>query len=358
MHLASSRSISIAPCRSWPRATRRERCRTSTGAIELSASASSDSASWYLGESDFDIGRLADLHPGQANVLLGVQRRLREAQVAVRVLGSARVTAGQPSLGAVTVTAARVKPYAGDQIIEGTPIEDGAHVATTDLSGVRIRADGLSSMKGRNLSARIWLDALPRPEYATDVTVSDDTMSVDLISPYGRAGYYLDPGTYRLEIYVDGSWGYGLSWTVDPRPDKPAYSTVATPFLDTIRDAGFGCGDATTQDARSTVNCSLNDSANSTYYVDLTFDDRDRITYVVLGVTTDPTGSVDVNMAGHQFFDNVVRLLYPADLAGRITSWIDQTGTAVDDIDVGATTVRVYGADATTRNLDIWSPWP
>ena len=327
-------------------------------AIRRAGQDSADSSQYYLGQSDFDIGRLAALYPSQADVLHGIQLRLREAQVSLRVFGSVTPATDAPQPGTITITPVQMKQYSGGVLVAGAPLADGGTVSTTDAVGVRVSIEGADGVAGRTVSARVWVDGLPQAEYNQDVVVKGATLTLDLVSPYGRAGFDLDPGSYALDVYVDGARRFQASWTVLPRPDKPQYITTAAPFLETLKGLGFTCDDPATADKKTSVNCSVKDSDETTYIADLTWDTQDRITYVVLGTATPAASTVDVNANGHQFFGYVVKQLYPPDLAATATAWIDRQGTDVDDVDIGGTTLRVYGNDANTRNMDIWSPWP
>jgi hypothetical protein len=88
------------------------------------------------------------------------------------------------------------------------------------------------------------------------------------------------------------------------------------------------------------------------------YDTKDRITYLILSVqtaTTDTTTKPDDAAAG--FFSYVLRKLYPPDLADSAVAWITAEKDATHEHDLGGTTIRTYGADAHTRNVDIRSPW-
>jgi tetratricopeptide (TPR) repeat protein len=319
---------------------------------------SSASSQYYLGQSDFDIGRLATIYPAQADVLRGVQRRLREAQVALRVFGTINPASDAPKPGPISVIPVQMKRYSGGTLVEGTPLKDGGSVAATDAVGVRVSVGGAGALQGRTVSARIWVDGLAQAGYNQDLTVKGDRITLDLVSTYGRAGFALDPGLYGLDLYIDGARRFQTSWTVLPRPDKPQYITTATPFLGALKGVNFVCGDPKAATGKTTVSCSVKDADQTSYFADVTWDAQDRITYVVLSTVTPSGSTVDVNKLGHDFFVSVVKVLYPPDLATTAAAWINQRNTDVDDIDIGGTTLRVYGNDANTRNMDIWSPWP
>ena len=328
-------------------------------ALSLAAIDKSDTAEFYLGESDFDIGRLAELRPQEATTLLAMQLRLREAQVSLRVLGHPSPATDAPALGPVTLRAVALGRYAGGQLSPGSTILDGAHVATTDAVGVQVGVAATAGLAGRTLSARVWIDGLPRPEYSTDLTVRvGGAATFDLLSPYGRAGYNLDPGRYSLELYVDGARRAALEWTVDPRPSQPQYATTATPFVGKLGSLGDSCGAPVVANGSSTVACSATNAAGTTFTIRVTYDGHDRISYVVLNAASAPNAGIAIGPVGQAFFEQMIGILYPPQLAARASTWVREQDTAVNDLELGGTTLRVYGADADHRNLDIWSPWP
>jgi tetratricopeptide (TPR) repeat protein len=325
-------------------------------ALELAAVDTTDSASWYLGQSDYDIGRLAEIHPDDAGFLTATQLRLREARVALRVSGRAVPDASAPDLESTTVTAIDIPRYGGGRIEEGDAVSSGGHVDTTAAVGVRVTTKG--SLEGRTVSARLWINDLPRPEYTADVDATGGTVSLDLMSPYGRAGFDLDPGRYTLELYVDGSRRFQLGWVVDPRADAPQFITGASDLVTSFEGDGFDCPDGSSGADGGTIrSCFGYVGGVLRYQADLTSDARDRLTYVVLTAkSTDPDEPVEET--ARQFFGYAARALFPEALAKRAAAWIDDQGRAINDIELGGTTLRVYGATDDTRQLDIWAPWP
>ena len=323
--------------------------------LDLAAADTTDTASWYLAQSDYDIGRLADLRPAERDVLLEIQLRLREAQAALRSIGTSVPDEGAPEPESVTVSAIDIGRYAGGDIAEGDGITDGGHISTTDAVGVRVAIDG-AGLVGRHLSARLWVDGLARPEYTTDVVPTASSTSVDLMSPYGRAGFDLEAGSYALDLYVDGARRFQSTWTVDPRPDRPAFALSASALVDRLTSDNFACAADPPADGRTISRCTGRDGERQ-FFVNVTQDAQDRITTIALTART--TGESDPPVRqGHLLFDYLVRLLYPAELADRAVAWIDDQDEAVNDIELGGSTIRVYGATDTDRNLDIFATWP
>lgn len=324
-------------------------------ALALAAADTSDTANWYLGQSDLDIGRFAELRPAVADFLRETQLRLREAQVALRALGDPSPNADAPEFASVDVHPIEIGHYAGGRITEGAAMADGDHLATTDAVGIRVRATG-QGIVGRNISARIWINGLPRPEFVTDVVADEATTVVDLVSPYGRAGFDLDPGDYELELYVDGSRRFEFDFVVDPPPSEPGISRTASEVVAELAANGFGCPAGESNGNGGETTCSWTNTVRS-FWVLVRWDAADRITYVaVTASTTDPNDAIAE--VGPLLFDYTVRLLYPSDLVGRIFAWIDAQGEAVNDFEIAGTTLRVFGASTTDRSLDITALWP
>ena len=234
----------------------------------------------------------------------------------------------------------------------------GADIEAPEAVGFRVHLAGAAAFAGHTVSARLWVNRQPRSDYAVDRAIASDTpdeLTLELVNPYGRAGFDLDAGAYQLQLFVDGSTRYDLAWTVAARPTEPLYQTMAGSFIDPLIADGYTCDPPATEGAETKYICSSIDADGTQLIVNATGDGQDRITTVVLGAITEE-GGADVATAAPAFFNAMIRLLYPPDLAERAAAWIDEQGTAVNDIEIGGTTIRVFGADEHTRNLDIWSP--
>lgn len=288
-----------------------------------------------------------------------IQRQLREAQVALRVLGVPTPVAAAPELGPVSVRPIEIGRYAGGRITELEPLDAGDFFEAPEAVGLRITVEGTAALAGRTLSARLWVDGQPRSDYRVDQPLGSaphDSTTLELVNPYGRAGFDLDAGAYELQLFVDGATRFGFAWTVAPRPSEPQYLTTAGGFLERIADDGFSC-DAPAPEGDATTSICATTDAGTQFLVNLTYDAADRITIVVLGANA-ASDSADIEAQSKLFFSYAFRLLYPTDLAERAEAWLREQGTAVNDVELGGTTIRVFGATDTVRNLDIWSPWP
>ncbi len=328
-------------------------------AIRRAAQDSTDSSQYYLGQSDFDLGRLAAIHPDQADVLRNIQVRLRETQVSLRVFGAVTPVLDAPPVGAVTLEPLKLKRYQGGTLVEGAPVADKGSILSTDANGVRLSIADAAPLLNRTVSARVWLNGLPASEYNVDLTVKNLPLTLDLVSPYGRAGFNLDVGNYQIDLYVDGARRFQAAFTVQPPPDAPQYVTTAAPLLANLKSLGFACGDPQPSASTTRIDCDTLDSTDqTTYIVDVEFDAKDRITYLILGATTPTDSTADINKLGHVLFAYVLKQIYPTDLATTAINWVNTQDVAVDDFDVGGATLRVYGNSAHQRSMDIYSPWP
>lgn len=324
-------------------------------ALELAAADTTDTASWYLSASDFDLGRLAELRPEAADALMSTQLRLREAQAALRSLGRPIPDPAAPAPEAVTVRAIDIGRYSGGAITPGAVIEDGATLASTDAVGVRVTITG-EDLVDRHVSARIWIEDLPHPEFTTDLVPSEASTSIDLLSPYGRAGFDLQVGTYAIDVYVDGSRRFHATWTVTPRPDRPSFEITAPALIAELESDAFTCTpDAPAEDGRIVTRC-LGSNGERRFFVNVTTDALGRLTSIAMTART--PGAVDPPAAqGRLLFRYVVAMLYPDELEDRALDWIDDQDTAVNDLELGGSTLRVFGANDTERSMDIHAVW-
>ena len=61
----------------------------------------------------------------------------------------------------------------------------------------------------------MWANDRPDAGFDREQAGTSDDATVDLVDPYGRAGYELAAGVWQLEIYVDGSTRAQLTFTID-----------------------------------------------------------------------------------------------------------------------------------------------
>jgi hypothetical protein len=323
--------------------------------IELLGGRQGASSAAYLAGTDYELGRFAQLHPAQADGLLAIRERLREAQVGLRTAGSPVASPEAPALPAAVVRTVEIGRYAYGRISEGPPLDDGATIDATAGVGLRVELPVAPELAASTLSARAWIDGHLRPELAQDLTLDGTAVEIDLVSPYGYAGFDLDPGAWEVELYVDGATRHRLGFTVAPRVDRPQFDVSASDLVDALTADGFGCEPAADEPAGTA--CSGFFGEEGSYLgVTVTADEQDRIGYLYLETTV--YDDTVVEPVARPFFAYVASLVFPDDLAARATEWIDDQGTAVNEIELGGTTLRVFGAEEKRRFLDVWATWP
>lgn len=181
--------------------------------IDVAVNSGLDSNAGYFVQEDLGLARLADQRPEDAAAIRDIQRRLREALVAFRATGQASADAAAPRIDSTAVSTLRLgqdgKPAAGKAV------DDGATLHPSDANGLRLVLSGALD-RDRTVSVRVWRDGLLDGNYTLDESwpASGPSHTIDLLSPFGRAGYGLDAGAYTLEIYLDGATRATVNWTV------------------------------------------------------------------------------------------------------------------------------------------------
>lgn len=180
--------------------------------LDVAARARLGSLGTFLAESDFELGRLAELRPAEAEVLREIRQRVREAEVSIAISGEARtpVPAGTISIGSLTALTLQAEGSFG----AGQPIGDGATLPSAGLSGLRLELAG-RDVGGQVVALRLRRDGLVDQSYSQLWTWSaTETVTLDMISPYGRAGFTENPGAYEIEVYLAGHLADTLTMTV------------------------------------------------------------------------------------------------------------------------------------------------
>lgn len=174
-----------------------------SGLRVVAASGLDSNASFFIRE-DAGLERLAARRPNEADAIRAMQRRLREVYVAYRATGQGTADAGAPEVK--VDSASLIGVTLNGEVIAGKAIENGASFGQAEGGGVRLTLAG-SMDKDRVLSVRVWnadqLDPTFNVDHGWDA--GTDSLSVDLMSPYGRAGFAMSPGKYFAEIFLDGA---------------------------------------------------------------------------------------------------------------------------------------------------------
>jgi tetratricopeptide (TPR) repeat protein len=182
--------------------------------LDVAARSGLGSNGSFFAESDFDIGRLAELLPDQAAVLRQMLQRVREAEVSISINGQAREPASSGTLSIASISPVALR---GDgSLAAGAPLTDGATLPTTGTAGFRLTLTG-TGVAGQPVAVRVRRDGLIDNGYSQLWSwPAGGTVPVDLITPFGRANFDANPGHYEIEIYLTGNLAGKLTLTVAP----------------------------------------------------------------------------------------------------------------------------------------------
>jgi tetratricopeptide (TPR) repeat protein len=181
--------------------------------LEVAISSGLDSNTSFFVREDYGLAQLAEREPEQTDAIRAIQKRLRETHVALRALGSGTPDPNAPAIG--QISGVMIGVNALGEVVEGRTVEAGGTVGQVDGSGVRLSVTGTMD-RDRQLSVRLFVEGLQDGSYTIDRTwpATEEEMKVDLLSPYGRAGFPLAPGAYSVEVYVDGTARGTFNWSV------------------------------------------------------------------------------------------------------------------------------------------------
>lgn len=174
--------------------------------LDVAAEAKLGTFGTSLAQSDFEIGRLAELRPSEAQTLRAIRQRIREAEVSIATVGLARTPqpAGTLSVRSLVTLALQ----ADGSMAAGRAIAEAESLSATGLSSLRLELAGDGPATG-TVALRIRRDGIVDEGYSQVRTMPDAMLDAasttfDLITPYGRAGFAMDPGCYEIEVYLDG----------------------------------------------------------------------------------------------------------------------------------------------------------
>jgi hypothetical protein len=141
--------------------------------------------------------------------------RLREGQVALRAIGSAVPRASSAQIDEPRVSL--IARTAAGAFVPGARVSEGATLGARDGVGFSVEVSGVNVNPGQTVSFRLAIDGLPDANYRVDLFWPSlgDTLSAELISPYGRAGFPLARGGYELTVYLDGQTRASVAFTVE-----------------------------------------------------------------------------------------------------------------------------------------------
>ncbi|HET7678395.1 MAG TPA: tetratricopeptide repeat protein [Candidatus Limnocylindrales bacterium] len=225
-------------------------------AFEVAARSALDSNAIYLANVDYNLGRLVVLRPAQADELAAVQRRTREAAVALR-LGRAPGEAGAP----IELSLLELRPYhitPEGRLQPGDPIAEGTTIKAAEVVGFRLALSAPSAPRSV-ISVRVWVDGVPEAAYQTDrpwPSAARQT-SLELVSPYGRMAQDVETGSYVVEVFLDGVTRGRHTFRVEAAEDAPAAFALDAPTLRLLLSQNRMTCSAPTSDDRgaTTADC-------------------------------------------------------------------------------------------------------
>jgi hypothetical protein len=193
--------------------------------LEVARDSGLDSNGLFFLQAEFNIDRLIALWPEQRDALAAMSRTLREGEVSLQVLHQAD-PAGDPAAIEATLPVRLVLQHDGTfvpEVYETTyEFASGGTFSKTEANGVRVFLAGSAIQPGTMVSLRVWhdgrIDASSSADKAWDPIGTEGTryMIFDVLSPYGSAGFPMEPGAYHLEVYLDGNTRSQIDWTVTP----------------------------------------------------------------------------------------------------------------------------------------------
>ena len=322
-------------------------------AVQTAASAPLDSNSHFLAASDFDLGRLALHRPSEAEALQQMRVRLREALVALSAIHSPAPRADAPAIDGVEMTTLRLSSRGA--LVEGAPLREGEQMLDPDAVGIRLAARS-SAPVGATLSARVFVNGVPQSGYDVDTKWSGRrAQEVDLLTPYGRAGFVLDPGHYDLELYVDGATRWRTSWKV-PESVPPAFAARAEELVAWWERSGWECGPPTAPSegapaaAARQVACEARSRDGRRYYkLEVASDAGGLIQRIALQADALDSGSIVGD--ARAFFDAVVRKVYGPEHATEAIGWLERQGEEFQQLKIAGSWLQTSGDGPSRRFL-------
>jgi hypothetical protein len=180
--------------------------------LQVAAQANLGSQGAYFAQSDFELGRLAELRPNEASTLLDIRRRLREADVSMVSTGSS----SQPApTGSLTIGSLQSLGLQADGSLSGgTAITRDQTLQPKGLAGYRITL-AAKDVGSQVVALRVRLNGLVDHGYSQLWSWNGAASAVlDLVTPYGHAGFDVNPGRYEIEVYLGGHLADTFTLTV------------------------------------------------------------------------------------------------------------------------------------------------
>ena len=286
-------------------------------ALQIAARAQFDSNGWFFGQNDYDIGRLAALHPDEAPQLDETQQRIREAAVSARI-GRPIGGDGNSSIDGAVLRALTLDANA--ELVEAGIVPSNGVVAQDGVAGFRIALTGRDIPDGATISVRVWEDGHESPAYRIDRRWPDGAaeMTIDLVSPYGRMGLFVDAVAYEVEVFIDGATRASHAFRVEAATLKIS----ASDFVEALGNSDHTCKPPLPADGggQSTTCVMTGLTRDSGLEVVVTADAADSIDRLVLSTPLSLSGAeFIVRQTGATWFSV---LLVPT-IAGQAQDWLE-----------------------------------
>lgn len=317
-------------------------------ALQASVKAAQDSAAYGFGVMRYDLLQLAEERPDLAQLLRGLERRIAESTVAVAVHGTPDVPAAMPPLDVSALTTLRITPDGTLRVSE--PVVAGAPSADPDAVGYRLTVRATGVPEGATLSARLSIGGILDAGYATDVKwpAGATEQTVDLLTPYGKAHYQVDPGRYLLQVYLDGATVGTLEWSV-PAQRGPALRTTFADLIAYLTGLGWRC-DSTTSEGNPVNTCQAH-REGTTFSAEFTTKPNGSFVKMTLLAQKDDTSSV-VDIA-RPFFRYFLEQAYGQTQGDDLMTWVEQRGAAFGQIRARGTWLQSDGDAENTRRITV-----
>jgi hypothetical protein len=298
--------------------------------------------------------QLATDRPEHADLLRAMERRVAEASVALRVRGTPDVPDEVPQLAATQLVSVRIAP--DGTVRDSEPVEIDGSSADPDAVGYRLRVSATTAVPdGATLSGRLTVGGIEQPGFDVDVAwpAGADEATLELLTPYGRAHYAVDPGAYELHVYLDGKTVATLAWDV-PAARGPALHASLEDLIAHVRDQGWACTRSTT-DESVTEGCQAS-TGPARFAVQVSHTSDGALLHIQLVATRDDGSAVFQD--ARPFFGEMLQLIYGDAQGDDLMTWVEQRNSAFGQIRARGTWLQSSAEGQATRWLTILPQQP
>jgi hypothetical protein len=234
---------------------------------------------------------------------------------------------------------------------ESQPVAAGAPSGDPDAVGYRLRLQSSGVRDGSMLSARLTLNGIEDAGYSTDVPwpAGKTEATVDLLTPFGKAHYAVDPGAYELQVYVEGATVATLSWSV-PAERGPALVLTASQVAEQLKGLSWRCTRAT--NAEGLVDRCDAHGRGAQFTAVLTQNPQTgALVQMQFVATSDDETPVLGNAQG--FFKYMLEQLFGTEQGDDLMTWVAERGPEFGQIRARGTWLQSAGEGETKRWMTI-----